>query len=271
MGGRPLLGKVAVVTGGARGLGRAYCLRLASLGADVAVVDISLDAWREWDEPIGAESVPAELEQLGVRALGLEVDVTDRSAVYAMAEEVERRLGGVDILVANAGGQLLPVEGSAASLVSEEHWRTILDVNLNSTVWCCEAVAPRMVSRGGGSIVTVSSQAGLRGNRDGMMSAYCTAKAGVVQYTRLLAAELGPVGVRVNCIAPGLIVTSRAAGQFGRHLPENQRALSADIPLRRLGSVEDAAGVVEFLCTPLSAYVTGQVIAVCGGMVLSPC
>lgn len=266
---RKLRGKVALVTGGARGLGRAYALRLADLGANVVLNDIHLDAWKEFDEEIGADSVEAEIEARGVQALGIEVDVTIKAEVERMFECALERFGRIDILVNNAGGQLRPVEESAASTIPEDHWRFILDVNLTGTLFCCQAAAEPMKEQASGKIVNVASQAGLKAT-SGMMAAYSTAKAAIVQYTRLLAAELGPFGINVNCIAPGLILTSRANAQFGRHLPENQAKASAGIPLRRLGLPEDCARVVEFLCTDLSDYVTGQCISVCGGAVLSP-
>jgi NAD(P)-dependent dehydrogenase (short-subunit alcohol dehydrogenase family) len=267
---RKLEGKVALVTGGARGLGRAYVLRLADLGAHVVVNDISLEAHREFDEEIGAENVMAEAEMRGVKALGIEADVTDRTQVDAMIDRALSELGRLDILVNNAGGMLRPIERSAASSTPEDDFRFILDVNLMSTVFCCQAASRPMKEQRSGKIVNVSSQAGLRGNPTGTFSSYCTAKAAIVEYTRLLAAELGPFGINVNCIAPGLILTSRANAQFGRHLPENQEKAAANIPLRRLGLPDDCAKVVEFLTTDLSDYVTGQCIPICGGMVLSP-
>lgn len=267
-----LAGQVALVTGSARGLGRAYALRLAALGADVVINDIRLDAYKEFGEEIGAESVMAEVEARGVRALGIEADVTQRDQVEQMMERTLSVFGRLDILVNNAGGQLRPVEHSHASVTSEDDFRFLMDVNLMSTVFCCQAAAVPMKAQRSGRIVNVSSQAGLRAGPTGggFMAAYSTAKAAIVEYTRLLAAELGPFGINVNCIAPGLILTSRANAQFGRHLPENQAKASAGIPLRRLGLPEDCAKVVEFLVTDLSDYVTGQCIPVCGGMVLSP-
>ena len=266
----PLEGKVALVTGAGRGLGRAYALRLADLGAHVVVNDIRLDAHREFDEEIEGESVVEEVETRGVRSLGIEADVTDREQVDSMIREAVKEFGRLDILVNNAGGMLRPIEDSTAVLESDEDFRFIMDVNLASTVHCCQAAAVPMKEQRSGKIINVSSQAGVRGNPAGMMAAYCTAKAAIVEYTRLLAAELGPYGINVNCIAPGLIITSRAMVQFGRHLPENQEKAAAGIPLRRLGYPEDCAKVVEFLATDLSDYITGQCIPVCGGMVLSP-
>jgi NAD(P)-dependent dehydrogenase (short-subunit alcohol dehydrogenase family) len=265
-----LTGKVALVTGAGRGLGRAYALRLASLGADVVVNDVRLDSAREFDEELTAETVMAECEAFGVRAAGIAADVTVRAEVQRLFDEALAAFGRLDVLINNAGGVLRPAERGRASVVPEDDWRYIVDVNLTSTVFCCQAAAVPMKTQRSGKIINVSSQAGLRGNPDGSIAHYCVAKAGIVEYTRLLAAELGPYNINVNCIAPGLILTSRANKQFNRNSPENVAAASARIPLRRVGVPEDCAKVVEFLATDLSDYVTGQVIAVCGGMVLSP-
>jgi len=265
-----LTGKVALVTGAARGLGRAYALRLADLGADVVINDIRLDAHLEFEEVIEAETVMAEVEARGVRSLGIEADVTRKDQVDAMIDRIVREFGRLDILVNNAGGMLTPIERGFASSMPEEDFRFILDVNLSSTVFCCQAASGPMKEQRCGKIVNVASQAGLKGNLTGGMAAYCTAKAAIVEYTRVLAGELGPFGINVNCIAPGVILTSRANKQFGRNLPENQEKAAANIPLRRVGVPEDCAKVVEFLVTDLSDYVTGQCVAVCGGMVLSP-
>jgi NAD(P)-dependent dehydrogenase (short-subunit alcohol dehydrogenase family) len=266
-----LRGKVAIVTGGGRGLGRAYVLRLASLGADVVVNDINLAAAEEFGEELTAPTVMDEVRAYGGRSLGIQADVTKKAEVEAMVEQTVRELGRVDILVNNAGGALTPFERGFASTMPEEDYRFIMDVNLTSTVFCCQAVAPHMKAQRSGKIVNVSSQAGLRGNETGAIAHYCVAKAGIAEYTRLLAGELGPHGITVNAIAPGVVVTSRAMVQFGRGVdPEKTKQQEARIPLRRLGVPEDCARVVEFLATDLSDYVTGQIIPVCGGMVLSP-
>lgn len=261
-----LANKVALVTGGARGLGRAYVLRLAKLGADVVINDVDLDAAQEFGEEIGAESVVAEVEGLGRRALGIEADVADRNAVEAMLRQTVETFGGIDILVNNAGGMLNPPPNHSAVSAPPEHYGYIMDINLTGTVYCCQAAAPYMQKARGGRIVNVASQAGLWSGRNGGGAAYKVAKAGVVQYTRVLAAELGPHNIHVNCIAPGFVLSSRAVAQ-GRNSPEARARLLEDIPLKRLGLPEECAKVVEFLVTDLSDYVTGQCIAVCGGFV----
>ena len=263
-----LTGKVALVTGAGRGLGRAYALRLAALGADVVVNDLRLDSAREFDEELTADTVMAECEALGVRALGIAADVTRREAVDGMFAQALDAFGRIDILVNNAGGMLRDENKSYASTVSEDDWHFIMNVNLTQTMYCCQAAAVPMRAQASGKIINVSSQAGVQANPLGWYAHYSVAKAGIIEYTRLLAAELGPDNINVNCIAPGLILTSRANKQFNRNSPENQAKLSPKIALRRLGGPEDCAKVVEFLATDLSDYVTGQVICIDGGMVL---
>ncbi len=236
-------GKVALVTGAARGLGRAYALHLAKLGADVAVNDINMRAYEEYDEEITAESVPKEIETFGVRGLGVECDVTDRGEVEAMVNQVEETLGRLDILVNNAGG----------ALFGPKEFKPMHDLNFHGTVHCCEASAEIMKRQGSGKIVNVASQAGIIGSHG---QSYATSKAAVIHYTRCLAAELGPVGVNVNCIAPGFILSSRAIAG-GRGEGETRRDLESKIALGRLGMPEDCAKVVEFLVTDLSDYIRG--------------
>ena len=248
-------GKVAVVTGAARGLGRAYALHLAKLGADVVINDINLQAYDEFDEEIFAESVPKEIEALGVRSLGIECDVTERGQVDAMVKQVEQSFGRLDILVNNAGG----------ALFGRKEFKPMHDLNFHGTVHCCEATAEIMKHQESGKIVNVASQAGIIAS---LGHSYATSKAAVIHYTRCLAAELGPFGINVNCIAPGFILSSRAIAG-GRGEGEARRDLELKIALGRLGMPEDCAKVVEFLVTDLSDYVTGQTIPVCGGYVRS--
>ncbi len=261
-----LAGKVAVVTGAARGLGRAYALHLAKLGADVVVNDVDMRAADQYGEELSAETVPDEIRALGRRSLGIVADVTDRAQVEAMFEQVLAEYGKVDILVCNAGGALVPGP-SYASSVPEADFRRMMDINLMGTIFCCQAAARPMKAQRSGKIVTVSSQAGLRSQGDGGGTAYSVAKAAIAHYTRKLASELGPYNVNVNCIAPGWILSSRAIAA-GRNSPETRARLLEEIALKRLGTPEDCARVVEFLVTDLSDYVTGQVIRVCGGVCL---
>lgn len=259
---RKLTGKIAIVTGAARGLGRGVALRLADLGADVAVNDINLRGHEEFDEELAAETVADECIARGVRSMGIEADMTDRAAVQAMVDRVVAEWGGVDILVNVAGGMLRPIENSAASTMDIDDYEFIMAINASSAIYACQAVIPSMKDRGGGRIVNTSSTAAFGGNKT--FTNYGIAKAAVIRYTRSLAAEVGPDGINVNCIAPSLIATSRANAQF----PDRVKAAER-IPLRRLGTPEDVAKVVEFLVTDLSDYITGQCITVCGGNYLN--
>ena len=264
-----LSGQTALVTGGARGLGRAYALRLARLGADVAVVDIDLDGAARYGERLGAASVPAEIEQLGRRALGIQADLARHDLATAAVQRVIDHFGRLDILVNNAGGAITPAGRSRASETPEADTRLLWDINFMSTQFCCQAAAPQMKRQGRGVIVNVSGRSGITPYKQGLLAGYSAAKAAVGSYTRCLASELGPHGIRVNAISPGVMLTARVAQSIAA------RGIGTDdelqqIPLRRFGEVEDCAGVLEFLVTELSRYVTGQVLSVCGGAVLTP-
>ena len=262
-----LQGRVALVTGGARGLGRAYVLRLARLGADVVVNDIDLDAAREFGEELTAETVMDEVRAIGPRSLGIQADVTDYTQVENMVERVLSEFGRLDILVNNAGGYLAPFERGHPTVVPPEDVRKLLDINLVGAMYCSQVASKPMKAQRWGRIVNVGSQAGLKAQDGGGMVAYGVAKAGVINYTKYLAAELGPFGINVNSISPAWILSSRAIAQ-GRNTPETRAKLEPQIALRRLGWPEDCAKVVEFLVTDLSDYVTGQNINICGGYVL---
>jgi len=259
-------GQVSLVTGAGRGLGRAYALHLARLGADVVVNDVDLSAAKEFGEALTAETVMAEIEGLGRRALGVEADATKKDAVEAMVAQAVDAFGRLDILVNNAGGALGKPRSTMASDTDEEYLDFILDVNLKSAILCCQAASKPMKAARYGRIVNVGSQAGLWTGHSGDGMPYKVAKAGVIHYTRVLASELGPYGINVNCIAPAWILSSRAVAQ-GRNTPEVRDRLLSQIPLGRLGVPDDCAKVVEFLVTDLSDYVAGQTIAVCGGYV----
>lgn len=265
----PLAGKVAIVTGAARGIGRAYALRLAALGADVAVLDIDLAGAAKFGEALDAASVAEEIQLHGRRGLEIEANLGDRSDAEGAVRRVHDHFGRVDILVNNAGGLIVPLERSQPSVMPDSDTKTILDANLHSMIHCTQAAVPFMRTQGAGIIVNIASTAGTTTYAKGLMAHYAMSKAAVLHYTRHLAAELGPERIRANCIAPGIIMTARVAAQAaGRSIgtPEDIAA----IPLGRLGVPEDCAGALEFLVTDLSAYVTGQCISVCGGRVLTP-
>ena len=264
---KELTGQVARVTGAGRGLGRAYALRLADLGAHVVINDLTFKAHEEFHEELTAGSVKEEIEQRGVRCLAIEADVPDKAKVDAMFAQVDREFGRLDILVCNAGGALFGRDNPWAVSASEEAFRKTIDVNLMHTIFCCQAAVPLMRKTGAGKIVTIGSQAGLKSGVKGGSGPYSVAKAGIIHYTRLLAGEVGPYNINVNCMAPAWILSSRAIAQ-GRTEEATRRELESQIALGRLGYPEDVAKVLEFLVTDLSDYVTGQILSVCGGFIL---
>jgi NAD(P)-dependent dehydrogenase (short-subunit alcohol dehydrogenase family) len=266
----PLQDQVAIVTGAARGLGHAYALRLAALGADVVIADVDLMAAREWGEVLGAETVSGEIEALGRRSLGVQGDLSERGAARELVARTLREFGRLDILVNNAGGAFAPIERSTASQTPDEDTDLMLDVNYRTTLHCCQEALPAMRERRTGVIVNVATMAALDPSRSrGRFAGYAVAKSAVLQYTRYLAYEVGPDGIRVNCIAPGTMLTPRIKAMAAERGMQSDKELHR-IPLRRYGEAEDCANVLEFLATPLSAYVTGQCISVCGGQVLTP-
>jgi 3-oxoacyl-[acyl-carrier protein] reductase len=262
-------GKVALVTGAARGLGRAYAKRLAGLGAKVAVADLNLRSYEEFEaeaRDMTAESTVAEIATAGCAALGIEVDVCDRGEVEEMAARVVAEWGRLDVLVANAGGGRGRPLDTKASMVDPDLLQLVTAMNLFGTVYSCNAVAPVMKRQRSGKIITVSSVAGLAASPDGGYAHYGAAKTAIAHYTRYLAQDLGPYGITANCIAPGVIATGRIVQTVIPGSMHGNRDRSEQIALRRLGTVEDCARVVEFLATDLSDYVTGAVIPVDGGL-----
>ena len=253
-----LRGQVAVITGAARGLGRAYALRLARLGADIVVNDINLASSAEVNETLTADTVMDEIRHLGRQALGIAADVTSEADVQRMFDEIFATFPQVNILINNAGGGR---GGKSITECSVDAWDAVINKNLRSTFLCCRAVAPHMRQRRSGKIINVSSVVGLRPIMP-VLAPYATAKAGIIQLTRSLALELAPYSVNVNAIAPSYVTTVNWMGGLGKI----QEELVPHIPMGRLGTPEDCAKVIEFLATDLSDFVTGQVISVDGGM-----
>lgn len=241
--------RVAIVTGAASGIGLAIGERLGADGAAVAVFDRNGD---------GAREAAAGIEAAGGKAIGLEVDVTDRPRVEAAVAEVVGRLGPPLILVNNAG-----LDSFVPFLeIGPDHWHQVLEVNLTGTFHCCQVVLPHMLEAGWGRIVNISSSSTHSGVP--RMTAYVSAKSGVIGLTKCLALEFGRRGVTVNTIPPGFIDTPmlRAAAAAGQLDIE---AAIKTTPVRRAGRPEDIAAACAFLCRDEAGYVTGQVIGVNGG------
>lgn len=245
--GHELAGRVAVVTGGSRGIGRAIAEHLARGGARVAVVARSADR---------AEAVAAELEGEGHR--GYACDVADAAAVDALIKGIEEGHGSVDILVNNAG----VTEDNLLVRLSDEDWDRVHETNLKGAFHTIRAAARGMMRRRDGRIINITSVVGLAGNKG--QANYAASKAGLIGLTKAVAKELASRGVLCNAVAPGFIETDMTAA-----MTEAARAeLSQQIPLGRLGTPDDVASVVRFLVGPGAGYITGQVIVVDGGMVM---
>ena len=243
-----LTGKTALVTGATRGIGRAIALRFAAEGANVAFT------YRSQNE--AAQSLMAEIETMGVQAKGYSSDAASFEDAHAVVEDVKAVFGRIDILVNNAG---ITKDGLMMRM-DEAQWDAVIDTNLKSAFNFIHACTPIMARQRGGSIINMSSVVGVAGNAG--QCNYAASKAGLIGLSKSIAKEMGPRGVRSNCIAPGFIATDMTSA-----LPENVRQeWEKQIPMRRGGTPEDVANVALFLASDLSGYVTGQVINCCGGM-----
>lgn len=240
-------GRVALITGGSRGIGRATALRLAEEGADVAI------SYAQRKEP--AEKTVADIQALGQRAVCAKANVAIPDDVARLTDLARKELGPIDFLVhcgaiSNIGDH---------TQVTYDVWRETIDVNLNGTYVTVFAVKDEMIERGFGRIVTVSSIAALRPRK--MQVHYSAAKAGVIAFTRCCAEAFGPHNVRINCVAPGLVETEMA------HVlsEETIRRIKAETPLGHIGRPEEIASVIRFLLSEESSYMTGQTVVACGG------
>ena len=243
-----LTGKVAIVTGGGRGIGREIARTLASEGVATVVTDISADL---------LDDVPTEWAERGWRGAQLLCDVREGADCRRVAEAVERDFERIDVLVNNAG----VAGGGRIEDMREEDWDRNLDVNLKGTMLMCQAVIPAMKRQGGGRIVNAASFAAIIPSVGG--AAYAASKAGVESLTRVLASELGPNGVTVNAYAPGMIPTEM--NRFAEATAERQEQLLDTLSLRRWGEARDVADLICFLASDRAGYITGTMIDVSGG------
>jgi 3-oxoacyl-[acyl-carrier protein] reductase len=245
-----LSGRIALVTGGASGIGRASSIALAREGADVALTYFTSEK--------EAAEVAGEIGKLGRRSLALKADMTDEATVERVVSETEEKLGPIDILFANAGGILQRARTTEATL---DLWNRAFAINVTSTFLVCRAALKRMEARKRGAIITMSSLAAFTGGGPGAMH-YAAAKGAIATYTRGLAKEVGPLGIRVNGVAPGLIAT-RFHDVF--NTPAGRAAAVATTPIRREGTPQDVAEVVVFLASERSSYLAGELIQINGG------
>jgi NAD(P)-dependent dehydrogenase (short-subunit alcohol dehydrogenase family) len=250
VGSSPLSGRVAVVTGGRRGIGKAIALALAQAGADVALGDRTVDDGQ-------LEAAAAEIKKLGRRALALQVDITKKTEVDNFVQAVVAEFGAIDILVNNAA---MNIRAPLLEL-GEDGWDKVIDTDLKGCFLCAQAVGRVMVEQRRGNIVNIASTAAKHPTPE--MGAYCIAKAGVVMLTGVLAVELAQYNIRVNAVAPSMVKT-----KFSQPLwsdPATLKEIEAGIPLGRMAEPGDIVGSVLFLASDAAGYITGHTIVVDGG------
>ncbi len=243
-----LKNRIAIVTGAGHGIGRAIALRLAKAGAKLVVGDLNVET---------ARKTVAEIETSGGQAVAQEVDVAQRSSAIELVEKAMLTFGGLDILVNNAG-----IYPNASIIdITEAEWDLVQAVNLKGTFLCSQAAAKRMIKQAHGVIINIASidaKTRTTGNAH-----YAAAKAGVISFTRTMACEMAPYGIRVNAVCPGWILTDPVKARTSRW-----RKVVEDIPVHRLGNPEDVAEAVLFLVSDVAGYITGEVLDVNGGMLM---
>ena len=247
-----LTGKVTVVTGSSRGIGRAIAERLAEHGAKVVVSS---------RKPEACEPVAAGIRAKGGEATVIPCHVAHKDQLRALLDRTLEQWGGIDVLVCNAA--VNPYFGPSAGIPDEAYDR-IMGANVRSNFWLCNMAIPQLVARGGGSIIIISSIGGLRGTP--LLAVYGLSKAADMQMARNIAVEWGPKNIRANCIAPGLIRTDFARALWEN--PELERKRSSETPLLRIGEPDEIAGAAVFLASPAGSFMTGQTIVIDGGVTI---
>ncbi len=247
-----LTGKVAIVTGSSRGIGRAIAERLAEHGARVVVSSRKAEA---------CEPVAAAIRAKGGQAIVVPCHIGHKDQLQALVERTKAEWGGIDVLVCNAA--LNPYFGPSAGIPDEAYDR-IMGANVRSNFWLCNMALPGMAARGGGSVIIVSSIAGLRGTP--LLAVYGLSKAADMQMARNIAVEWGPKNIRANCIAPGLVRTDFARALWEN--PELEKKRSRETPLLRIGEPDEIAGAAVFLASPAGSFMTGQSIVIDGGVTI---
>ena len=244
-----LTGKVAVITGSSKGIGRAIAERMAEHGAKVVVSSRKADA---------CEAVAKGIRDKGGEAIVIPCHVSHKEQLQGLVDQTIAKWGGIDILVGNAA--VNPYFGPGAG-ISDEAWDRIMGTNIRSNMWLTNMVLPQMAARGGGSIIVISSIGGLRGTA--LLGAYAVSKAADMQLTRNIAVEWGPKNIRANCIAPGLVRTDFARALWEN--PEIYRKRTKDTPLQRIGEPDEIAGAAIFLASRAGSFTTGQTLVIDGG------
>ena len=245
-----LEGKVALVTGASRGIGRAVAIKSAEQGANIAFTYLT--------QQNAAMETVAEIEALGVRVKAYASDAASFEQSHAVVEQVIADFGRIDVLVNNAG----VTKDNLMLRMTEEQWDMIINTNLKSAFNFTHAVTPIMARQRGGSIINMSSVVGVSGNAG--QSNYSASKAGMIGLAKSIAKEMGSRGIRANCIAPGFIISDMTANLSD----EVREQWAKSIPLHRFGTLEDVANVALFLASDMSSYITGQVINCCGGLII---
>jgi NAD(P)-dependent dehydrogenase (short-subunit alcohol dehydrogenase family) len=245
-----LSGKIAVVTGSSRGIGRAIAERMAEHGARVVVSS---------RKPETCETVAQAIREKGGEAVVIPCNISRKQELQSLVDETNRHWGGIEVLVCNAA--VNPYYGPSAG-ISDDAFDRIMASNVRSNFWLANMVIPGMIARGGGSIIIISSIGGLRGSA--FLATYALSKAADMQLARNIAVEWGPKNIRANCIAPGLIRTDFARALWDN--PEIYRKRTGETPLKRIGEPDEIAGAAVFLAGPSGSFMTGQTIVVDGGI-----